>query len=502
MCRGAQLLVKPIEAPRPETWVALACRHPSASLLESGPGQASDAHWTILGFDPVESIVVGRGGARGVLDQLAAVADRLPRVMQAHVEVPFHGGWIGYLSYDSGLQTERIDSRHSEASPAPDAAFHLYDTALVVDHDDNTAFLVAVDWPAGVPPDRPAARQRLHRLAEALSVVERERNLWDQEFAHHGSPDDANERESARLMERSFDEDSYREAVRRARAYIEAGDVYQINLSQRFAFHTPHPPAALYGRLRAVNPASHAAVIRAGGATILSASPELFLRLRGDRVITRPIKGTRPRRGVDALDQAVRHELNHDEKELAELNMIVDLLRNDLGRVCRAGSVRVVDPGSIEAHPTVFHRVATIEGRLDEGMDWRDLFLASFPGGSVTGAPKVRAMQIIDELEPFRRGVYCGAIGWIGLDGDMGMNVAIRTMVHAGDRVYVHAGGAITWDSDADREHAEILAKARGMFRALNVRNFEDRNSSAPDGATRPRRLASEHPLDAEALAP
>lgn len=498
----AQLLVEPIEAPSPEAWVALACRTPSASLLESGPGQPADARWTILGVDPVESIVVSHGGAQAVLDQLAAIADQLPRVAPAHNGIPFRGGWIGYLSYDSGLNTERIRSRHHPDGHAPVAAFNLYDTALIVDHDHSTAFLVAVDWPEAVLRHRPGARLRIRTLAEALSAAKTEHVPGDTRFVPHGRLDDAKERESATLVDRSFDNDAYRRAVRRARGYIESGDVYQINLSQRFLFQSTCPPAALYARLRAVNPASHAAMIRAGDTTILSASPELFLRLSGDRVITRPIKGTRPRRRVDALDHAARRELERDEKELAELTMIVDLLRNDLGRVCRAGSVRVVDPGSIEAHPTVFHRVATIEGRLADGKTWRDLFLASFPGGSVTGAPKVRAMQIIDELEPVPRGVYCGAIGWIGLEGDMGMNVAIRTMVHVGDRVCVHAGGAITWDSDPDQEYAEILAKARGMFQALNASDFEDGTPRAQDRARDDSSSEFELPTKTGALAP
>lgn len=501
MRRVAQLLVEPIEAPSPEAWVALACRMPSASLLESGRAQPADARWTILGVDPVESIVVSHGGARAVLDQLVANADQLPRVEPAHIGVPFRGGWIGYLSYDSGLNTERIRSRHHPDGPAPDAAFNFYDTALIVDHDRSAAFLLAVDWPEGVLPHRPGARLRIRKLAEALSAAKMEHVTGDTRFVAHGRLDDADKRESATFVERSFDEDAYRRAVSRARGYIESGDVYQINLSQRFLFQTHCPPAALYARLRTVNPASHAAMIRAGDTTILSASPELFLRLSGDRVITRPIKGTRPRQRVDALDHAARRELERDEKELAELTMIVDLLRNDLGRVCRAGSVRVVDPGSIEAHPNVFHRVATIEGRLADGVTWRDLVLASFPGGSVTGAPKVRAMQIIDELETVPRGVYCGAIGWIGLDGDMGMNVAIRTMVHVGDRVYVHAGGAITWDSDPDREYAEILAKARGMFQALDASDFDDRTPRAQDRDKGDCSTEFELPSEAGALA-
>ncbi|GAG27694.1 unnamed protein product, partial [marine sediment metagenome] len=211
--------------------------------------------------------------------------------------------------------------------------------------------------------------------------------------------------------------EAYFSKVARAKRYIEAGDIYQVNLTQRWAVHTDASPIELYLRLRGASPSSHAAFLPWGDYAILSSSPELFLDLRRGHVITRPIKGTRPRVGDPVRDAAARQELLESEKERAELTMIIDLLRNDLGRVCSPGSVRVSDAGTLEEHPTVFHRVATIEGDLEAGRDWLDLLLASFPGGSVTGAPKIRAMQIIDELEPAARGVYCGSIGMIGLDG-------------------------------------------------------------------------------------
>ena len=217
-----------------------------------------------------------------------------------------------------------------------------------------------------------------------------------------------------------------------------------------------------------MNPSSHAALLPWDGAAIVSASPELFLDLRDGRAVTRPIKGTRPRTGDAPLDAIHRRQLGQSDKERAELAMIVDLMRNDLGRVCAFGSIRVTDPGRIEQHPTVFHRVATIEGMLSPGRDWLDLLRASFPGGSVTGAPKIRAMQIIDEIEETPRGVYCGSIGWIGLDGSMSMNIAIRTMLQTRSKVHIYAGGAIVADSEPEQEYEEMLAKASGMFRALN----------------------------------
>jgi para-aminobenzoate synthetase component 1 len=257
--------------------------------------------------------------------------------------------------------------------------------------------------------------------------------------------------------------------VEEVKRYIRAGDVYQVNLTQRFDATTDATPEALYARLRHFSPSGHAAFLRFDDAAIISSSPELFLHLRDRVVTTRPIKGTRPRTGHPAIDDGRRRELAKSAKDRAELAMIVDLLRNDLGRVCEFGSVRVEHEGAIEMHPTVLHRVATISGRLREDADWCDLLAATFPCGSVTGAPKIRAMQIIDELEPTARGVYCGAIGYVGLDGAAQFNVAIRTMVYQGGAVQLYAGSGIVADSVAEHEYDETLAKARGMMLALNT---------------------------------
>ncbi len=262
----------------------------------------------------------------------------------------------------------------------------------------------------------------------------------------------------------------YDSRVDRIKQYIEAGDIYQANLAQRFRIETNGTPFEIYRHIRSENPSSYAAFFSWDDRAIISASPELFLELRGDRVVTRPIKGTRPRSGVEAVDSLACNGLEKSEKERSELNMIIDLLRNDLGRVCDYGTICVRNSGTIEAHPTVFHRVATIEGRLANGKSWADLMGAAFPGGSIVGAPKIRAMQIIRELEPFARGPYCGAIGWIGLDGNMTLSIAIRTMVWRAGTVDVYSGGAIVAESDADSEYEEILAKVAGLLSSLNAK--------------------------------
>ena len=265
----------------------------------------------------------------------------------------------------------------------------------------------------------------------------------------------------------NFSRNSYMASVERVKAYLAAGDAYQVNLSQRFRSQYAGDPWSLYLRLREANPAPFAAYLGFPEAHVLSASPEEFLRLDGGRVRVRPIKGTRPVGATDGETAALAAELLASEKERAENVMIVDLIRNDIGRVCSIGSVEVPSLFAVEQHPTVLHLVSTVTGELRQGADAIDLLRACFPGGSVTGAPKVRAMEIIEELEPVRRGVYCGAIGYVSFSGDMGTSIAIRTLVLAGGQAYLQAGGGIVADSEPAAEYEETLHKARGLRMAL-----------------------------------
>jgi para-aminobenzoate synthetase component 1 len=264
--------------------------------------------------------------------------------------------------------------------------------------------------------------------------------------------------------------EQYEDAVRSALAYIAAGDIYQVNLSQRFEVDWRLPAFALYQRLRRESPARYGVYVRLDDErAICSISPELFLRTRGRKVWTRPIKGTR-RRGVNAAeDDGLRAELASCAKERAELNMIVDLERNDLGRVCEFGTVRVDSDGDLEEHPTVFHRVASVRGCLRGDVDTAALLHATFPGGSITGAPKIRAMEIIEELEPARRGPYCGSLGWLGADGDLELNIAIRTALvdEGAGKAWYHAGSGIVADSAPAHEYEETLYKAAAFLRGV-----------------------------------
>ena len=275
-----------------------------------------------------------------------------------------------------------------------------------------------------------------------------------------------------------FDRATYVRYVRRVLDYIAAGDVFQVNLSQRFTAHGRPEALDLYLRLKEKSPAPFAAFLRFRDLAVVSASPEWFYQTRGDLLVTRPIKGTRPRHGNPIEDHWLARELEHSSKDRAELTMIVDLDRNDLGRVCRYGSVRVPEPLAVESFAQVHHLVATVEGRLRRETTPVDVICSLFPGGSITGAPKIRAMEIIDELEPNRRSLYTGAIGYLSRCGSSGFNIAIRTILVEGNRASFQVGGGIVADSDPDSEFDETLAKGRGLLQVLNPGNAGGRDES------------------------
>lgn len=463
----ARLLCEPLDTDaRLEGVISRLSRVHCPVVFDCGSAAAGGGRFTVIGVDPVERFIVNVDDPRCLFRSLEAALHRWPRVERPCADTskvasgcPFLGGWVGFFTYEAGLRTEGVRASHTAELRVPLMEFGLYDHALVYDQDARRWYAAAVDWPAGFACGRRGARERIDLLREILEAAGSEWPRGEQQAT--GAPSQS----CASRLSRA----EYTSKVGRIREYIAAGDVYQVNLTQRFDATTPLSPGELYLRLREVNPAPHSALILREQYAILSASPELFLDIDDRRIVTRPIKGTRPRTGHAAADARARRELAESEKDRAELVMIVDLLRNDLGRVCEYGSVRVVDDGVIEEHPTVFHRVATIEGRLREEVGLADVLRATCPGGSITGAPKIRAMQIIDELEPVPRGAYCGSIGFIGLDGRVQLNLAIRTMTQIGRTVQVHAGGGIVADSAADTEYEETLAKARGMFRALGV---------------------------------
>jgi len=367
------------------------------------------------------------------------------RVESADHPVPFVGGLVGYLGYDLCHFVERLPRTATDDIALPDLHFALYDGVAAYDHE-------ACQWyAASTAGEGPIAR------IDALLASARP----DTRFAELPA--------STSPICSNFARDRYLEAVRQAKDYIAAGDIFQVNLSQRFDTTIAVPPAELYRRLRSANPAPFAAYLALDGddGAVLSSSPERFLKVADRYVETRPIKGTRPRGRTPQEDGRLAAQLLSSSKDSAELTMIVDLERNDLGRVCDYGSVVVTEHKTLEAYASVFHLVSTVVGRLHEGQDLVDLLKATFPGGSITGAPKVRSMEIIDELEPTQRSVYTGSIGYIGADGTMDLNIVIRTILVYGNRVFFQVGGGIVADSDPDAEYQETLDKGARLFRAL-----------------------------------
>lgn len=447
-------VIEAIDLPaRPESVAAMTANRANPAILETLQPAEVAGRYSIFAADPLEVFTVGEQDD-APLAALTSRVDDCPVLKRYEHELPFVGGWIGYISYEAGVPRHLVNARETKLK-VPLLRFGLYDHALVFDHRDKRWWATAIEWNGRYS----SATSISARLETLRSRIENAGRLKLPELA---DPERSVAKEATTRAQ-------YDARVARIRNYIEAGDIYQANLAQRFMIEFEATPFELYRRVRANNPASYAAYIRWDDNAIVSASPELFLNLRGDSVVTRPIKGTRPRSGVESIDARARRDLEMSPKDRSELNMIIDLLRNDLGRVCEYGSIHVKQTGEIETHPTVFHRVATIEGRLAPGKNWSHLLEAAFPGGSIVGAPKIRAMQIIRELEPFARGPYCGAIGWIGLDGSMTLSIAIRTMAWRAGTIDLLAGGAIVAESQAQAEYDEILAKASGLLSSLNA---------------------------------
>ena len=373
-------------------------------------------------------------------------------------EVPFRGGLVGYLGYELLHFIENVPPAARRDVHLPDGYLMAVDSLLAHDHDTNRSYLCAL----GQGDHAEQAHNRARRTADAL--LDRVRRFEPDAPGEPAAPQAVAPGQVAAF----FDRDGYGKLVQTVKDHIAVGDAFEICLTHQLDVEYGGDPWALYCHLRRINPAPFAAYLRLPEATILSASPERFLRLDPDGwAEARPIKGTRPRGQTLQDDRRLRDELAHSEKDRAENAMIVDLLRNDLGRVCRFGSIRVEDAMSIEAYASVFQMVSTIRGRLRPECDAVDLLRACFPGGSMTGAPKVEAMKIISRLEPVSRGVYSGAIGYFDVSGGMDLNIVIRTILMQSDRAYLNVGGAVVADSDPRAEYDETMDKAQALLQAL-----------------------------------
>ena len=423
-------------------------------FLDSGRPYCNQGRFDILSADPravlvttgIKTEIRSAAGSRfSLADPFALLQEELGAVRPGIEGVPFVGGAVGYFGYDLARRIERIPTLAQDAEQIPDMAVGIYDWALVVDHQAQRSRVVAAD---------PA------RLREGVGLVESA--IADRRAGPPRAPFRVLDRVRSNLSHAQ-----YLDAIGRIKHYLREGDCYQVNFAQRFSAPAEGDPWQAYQGLRQINPAPFGAYLDTPGCRVLCSSPERFLRVRGRDVETKPIKGTAPRGRDPIEDLMLADALRTSPKDRAENVMIVDLLRNDLGKVCAIGSVHVPRLFALERYARVHHLVSTVRGRLAEGRTALDLLRACFPGGSITGAPKVRAMEIIEELEPHRRGVYCGAIGYIGFDGAMDTNIAIRTLVHSDGIIRLWAGGGIVADSDPESEYRESYHKAAALLDLL-----------------------------------
>ena len=467
---------------------------PYSFFLDSGMDPQRLGRYSFLGSEPFlvmssrgSEITLIRGQEHEV--QHGNPFDTIGKLLEIYrldpcpASVPFLGGAVGYLSYDLCHLVERLPSTAIDDLRLPESYLAFYDTVVAFDHLQKRTCLIATGFPEMEEEKRlRRARMRLEDMKDWLAASHpvigmnrspeqsqgRTKQFGGRDWSVAAVPGSGQGSKEITL-ESNFTPEEYVKAVNRVREYVAAGDVFQVNLSQRFEADLKIPPYELYKRLRIINPAPFASYLNFPDLAVVSASPERFLKVQSDLVETRPMKGTRPR-GRDLIeDERLAHELTHSAKDRAENVMIVDLERNDLGRVCRYGTVKVAELAILETFPTVFHLTSTVVGRLCRGKSNVDLLKATFPGGSITGAPKVRAMEIIDELEPTKRSVYTGSIGYLGFNEDMDINIVIRTFLIKEGKAYFQVGGGIIYDSDAQAEYTETLDKAKALIQALQL---------------------------------
>ncbi|MFH1230657.1 MAG: aminodeoxychorismate synthase component I [Planctomycetota bacterium] len=378
------------------------------------------------------------------LEELRKILNSYKVAYQNKPPIPFIGGGVGYLGYDLCHFIEELPNQAKDDLQFPDLYFAFYNQFFAIDHYAREVWEITLDG------------NKQYTSNKYQSILNTQ--ILNTSILSH------------RKLKSNFTKPDYLKSLKRIKDYIFDGDVYQVNLSQRFETTYNKSPLDLFMKLQQINPAPFSALLKPDNhQSIISSSPEMFLKVTNRQIETRPIKGTRPRGKTAAEDNRLKKELYHSIKDNAELSMIVDMERNDLGRVCKYGSVKVTQPKVIETYPTLHHLVSTVTGDLDKKYDLVDLIKATFPGGSITGAPKIRAMEIIDELEPTQRNVYTGAIGYIGFDGNMDLSIAIRIIMLNNNKAYYQVGGGIVADSDPEAEYQETLTKGKALLQALNT---------------------------------
>lgn len=414
--------------------------------------------YSILGLNPYLEILEQDGICYvNQKQQSQSFEQLLKQYLEEHKEenptdLPMISGGIGYFSYDYGRKFEQIKSRHKKQFSMPDACICFYDDYIIEDISNQILYISS----KGMQKDAYNSMNEITAWIETLKA-EYEERPWKMPPKH----------EKRAAFNANFTKHAYQDTIARMIQYIIEGDIYIANMTQNLTIRSQKDPYEMFEYLRTHNPAPFGAYLNAGDFQIISASMERFLQVKDGWVETRPIKGTRKRGVTPKEDAELRQELQDSGKDRSELLMIVDLLRNDLSRVCRPGSVKVTEHFAVQTYATVFHLVSTIIGQLRPGYGITELMKAAFPGGSITGAPKIRAMEIIDELEQGRRGIYTGSIGYLSLDGSCDLNIAIRTALYHQGTYYLGVGGGITCESETEFEYEETLQKAKAVLEAI-----------------------------------
>ncbi|MGB3367112.1 MAG: aminodeoxychorismate synthase component I [Acidaminobacteraceae bacterium] len=428
-------------------------------FLDSGMNNGGLGKYSFVGSNPFKvfkskngeiEVVTGSESDKKTGNPFKELKDLyLKYQMDYKIDLPFIGGMVGYFAYDLCHHVEKIARTAVDDVNIPDLYLGFYDGAIVIDHENNKVY--ATD--AGI---RPGGEARILCLEDHIRVFENNPVVLN--IPRH---------DTEAVFTSNFEKEEFKSSITKVREFIRSGDIYQANMTQRFTTPLRDNPLHLYKKLRDINPAPFASFMDFGEGHIVSSSPERFLSLRDGVIETRPIKGTLPRGKNDEEDAINRELLQNSEKDRSELLMIVDLERNDLSKIAKVASVVVPEHFAIETYATVFHLVSTVRAQVLDGLTPIDCIEATFPGGSITGAPKIRAMEVIDELEPTQRNLYTGSIGYIGFNGEMDLNIVIRTILCKEDTAYFQVGGGIVWDSKEESEYNETLDKARALMNAL-----------------------------------
>ncbi|NSW89571.1 MAG: aminodeoxychorismate synthase component I [Firmicutes bacterium] len=436
-------------------------------FLDSGVDHEKLGKYSFIGFDP-QLVFKSKNNKINIIEKgvyrtfYGNPFQKLKEILSKYKidyrsEFPFMGGLVGYLSYDLCHHIEKLPRTAIDDVNIPDCFLGMYDGIIIIDHVKNKVYIAAL-----------GIKDRAENIVTEISnkIYRAEEKSIKRNISNNIS--NINKKNNPVKLKANFTKDEYIKAIKKVKDYIKNGDIYQVNLTQRFECNMEGSPYELYAKLRNINPAPFASFIDFGEGYIVSSSPERFIQIKNRVIETRPIKGTRPRGKTPEEDSKNRNDLLSSEKDRAELLMITDLERNDLGKVSKIGTVKVTELFHLEEYATVYHLVSTIQGEMREDCDVIDCIMAAFPGGSITGAPKIRAMEIIDELEPTQRNVYTGSIGYIGLNGDIDLNIVIRTIICKDNKSYFQVGGGIVWDSDPELEYEETLHKAKALIEALN----------------------------------